>query len=204
MPRQGTFRINRLDIFLTYAQVGNAFTANELQHFIHTRTGADPVCSRIGTEAHADGNTHFHVYAKWSKKLDTADARYFDFRGFHPNIENPKKASDVWAYCGKDGNVLDFGIPPAIKRTYGDILAAATTEAEFMDECAKAFPRDYVLQHERLEYFSRKKYKREQLPYADPYNGNFNVPPILDTWVSDNLQSDNVGKLTLRLALLRI
>lgn len=188
------FRINRLDIFLTYAQVGDAFTAEDLQQFIRGKTGADPVCCRIGKEAHSDGNLHYHVYAKWSKKLDTKDERYFDFHGKHPNIENPKNAADVWAYCGKDGDVLDFGIPPAKKRSYGDVLAACTSEKTFMDEVAKSFPRDYVLNHEKLEYFARKKYQRENPVYADPYNGQFNVPSVLDQWVSDNLQTDNVGK----------
>lgn len=187
------FRFHAKTVFLTYAQVNGAFTHQQLFDHVKALRGEDPVCLRVGEESHADGGTHYHVFGKWSRKVDTIDPRYFDFNDIHPNIQSARNEGQVYTYCGKDGVVLDFGIPPKCKRGYGDIIKDATTEAEFFEQCAEVFPRDYVLNHEKLEYFARKKYKRENPPYVDPYNGLFNVPNVLDDWVANNLQADNIG-----------
>jgi len=187
------FRFNAKNVFLTYAQVGDAFSQQDLFEHLLALRDIQPICLRVGREHHADGGTHYHAYGKWSVKFNTVDPRFFDFHDIHPNIQSARNESQVWAYCGKDGDVVDFGIPPKCKRTYGDIIKEATTEAEFFEQCASTFPRDFVLNHERLEYFARKKFKRENPPYVDPYNGQFNIPDILDQWVANNLQADNIG-----------
>lgn len=188
------FRFAAKTVFLTYAQVNNAFTHQDLFNHLRSLRDVEPICLRVGRESHQDGGIHFHVFGKWSQKIDTIDPRYFDYRGIHPNVQSARKESDVYTYCGKDGDTLDFGIPPKIKRTWTDVINDSTTKEEFMKGALDLSSRDYVLNHERLEYFAAKHFKPEVKEYVDPYNGQFNIPDILDQWVSENLQSDNIGK----------
>jgi len=187
------FRFKAKTAFLTYAQVAERFSHQELFDHIKQLRDIDPLCLRVGKESHEDGGIHYHVYAKWGTAIDTINEKFFDFNGVHPNIQAARNEGHVYAYCGKDGETIDFGIPPKHKRTYGEIIKESTTEAEFFEKCAEAFPRDYVINHERLEYFAKKKFKQVQPEYKDPYDGIFNIPPVLEDWIANNITSVNAG-----------
>jgi len=114
----------------------------------------------IAKEAHADGSPHLHAYLKFASNFRSRDCRCFDVAGFHPNIERPRSIKAVIKYVQKDG---DFLVSPGIedllnKKSYGSILATATTAEEFFEAIAKNFPRDYVLQYDRIKSFALEKY----------------------------------------------
>lgn len=107
-----------------------------------------------------DGSPHLHAYLKFAGPFRSRCSRCFDVAGFHPNIERPRSVKAVIKYVQKDSNFL---VSPGIedllsKKTYASILATATTAEEFYEAVATSFPRDYVLQYDRLESFALRKY----------------------------------------------
>nr|AOV86271.1 putative rep protein [uncultured virus] len=69
-------------------------------------------------ERHHSGETHLHVYLRFTRKLDVSNCRYFDAShlsegdvgvvGYHPNVRNERGKGSVvrvWEYLCKDGGV---------------------------------------------------------------------------------------------------
>jgi len=75
------------------------------------------------------------------------------------------------------------------KPTWGDCLTA-TTRSEFFELIRERFPRDYVLQHQRIEYFADKHYGKEKQPkeYSSKYTNFENEPMELVGWRLANLK----------------
>lgn len=191
------FQLKAKKFFLTYSQVNvDACTHEGLRDFL-IGLKADVVRLRVGYERHADGGSHYHAYIEWDTPFRSVNERVFDYAGFHPNIVSPRKPVECWNYCGKEGVVLDVGDPPVVvtKRTWTDTLSESVDKADFFKRVKEDHPRDFVLSLERIEYFANYFFKAEVPPYVDPYNGAFTVPNVLDEWVANNLQADNVGKL---------
>lgn len=101
-----TFRINRQKVGLTYSCPVDAgdlpFTKEELLNFLQS-LGALAQYTVCG-EKHKSGKSHCHADIKFAEKIDTKDARFFDFRGVHPNVIKPGKG---WLkYICKDDNFV--------------------------------------------------------------------------------------------------
>lgn len=152
-----------------------------------------PVYVTVGEERHEDGGKHFHVFFKSNKRIRSTSERYFDWEGCHPNIQsayNPHKCKD---YCQKDGNYVEHGDAPEMKekkRGWEDLITAPTKE-EFFKQVAEVYPRDYVINLEKIEYYADKKYKAEMPPY-EPRFGEFVVPERVQEWIA---QMENVCAL---------
>jgi hypothetical protein len=65
-----------------------------------------------------------------------------------------------------------------------------------MSAIAELSPRDYVLQHEKLEYFAAKHFKKE-VPAYTPTFQEFNVPQEILSWLQDEFSSDKKRKKSL-------
>lgn len=101
-----TFRINRQKVGLTYSCPVDfpdlPFKKEELLDFLQS-LGALSQYTVCG-EKHKSGKSHCHADIKFAEKQDIRDARFFDFRGVHPNIIKPGKG---WlSYICKDDNFL--------------------------------------------------------------------------------------------------
>lgn len=104
----------------------------------------------ISKELHENGKRHWHVFAKWDKRLDINNSRAFDCMGVHPNILTGINANNWCNYCAKKGDFSDnFGFQPKQASQYSAAIDADTVE-EGMQIIAKAHPRDYVLQRDRI------------------------------------------------------
>lgn len=57
-------------------------------------------------------------------------------------------------------------------------------------------PKNYVLNHEKLEYFSAKHFKQEKIVYVSPYD-RFIIPNELQEWLTDHFLSDQRRKKSL-------
>lgn len=81
-PETGSFRLQARHVALTYAQCD--LSKEEVRETLMKRS---PTHMIIAQEHHKDGGLHLHVYLHREKKFDTKNKRYFDIKGFHPNIK---------------------------------------------------------------------------------------------------------------------
>lgn len=186
------FQFKSKSIFLTYPQC--TITKEALLYYLIEKL--QPLGARVGAELHEDGNPHLHAFVCTRDPFRTRDQACFDLYGFHPNLQAARKSSDVLDYCAKGGDYVDYGELPTAgtKRTYTDVASADSAEAAWSilrDE----FPRDYVLNHERLEYFINKKFQRTIEEYMPDPNQNFNTDlfPELDQWIQQRLEVSERG-----------
>lgn len=98
---EAKFKYHAKYIFLTYA---NAAGLNKLMIEAGLKHwGA--VMYVIGEEIHESGEPHFHVVAKWAKKIKTTNCRYWDIHSddhvYHPNVRvnSSKKMSGATWFC---------------------------------------------------------------------------------------------------------
>jgi len=100
------FRINCKNLFLTYPQC--TLTKEELMvnlKLIKHEWSYAIICD----EKHADGTPHLHAFLRFKKKVDIRKETYFDFSGFHPNIQAAKNSNASINYIKKDGSFIEFG-----------------------------------------------------------------------------------------------
>lgn len=184
------FRFNARHVFLTYPQcnLDTEVVRDELLRL------DNPKWIRVAREQHADGHFHIHAVMGFNAKKSIRSERHWDLQGFHPNIVSPNCVLGTLGYVAKDGNYIDHGpIPNGPKRGWEDAVACET-QNEFWDVVKEVSPKDYVINHERLEYYANKRYKAQIRPYVSRFPASDKeLPRELDTWVSESLQSDVSG-----------
>jgi len=65
-----------------------------------------------------------------------------------------------------------------------------------MSRCKELQPRDFVLNHEKLEYFGRKHFVEKKELYVSPHT-NFILPPLVQAWLDNEFNSDKARKRSL-------
>lgn len=65
-----------------------------------------------------------------------------------------------------------------------------------MAACKEHHARDYVLNHERLEYFGRKHFAEIKTPYV-PLFTDFVLPLAVKNWIDDEFNSEKLRKKSL-------
>jgi len=173
------FRFHAKNLFVTYPQA-DGLTKERLQHFYEELGCSSYTISR---ELHQTGDVHFHGLIQWATPFDTRDERRFDVDGRHPNIQRCRKVRDVWRYVTKDGDYISNRAEPDESNSNKfAALANADTVETFWSIAKEECPRNYVVDHERLEYFANKKFKAEKKIYEPSYT-NFNIPDEVSEWV---------------------
>lgn len=96
------------------------------------------VWARVAREQHADGNMHSHAIVRFGARVRTRnDMRIFDVAGHHPNIQVPRRISDVLQYCAKGGDYQDQGPVPESTNVYDQVVSAAKSrDRDAFDRCA--------------------------------------------------------------------
>lgn len=179
------WRFQANNIFLTYAQcnLDKEYLQGKLLDIF---TDHDIKYLRIGHELHEDNGNHLHAFAQLSKKLHTRNPRFFDVDGHHPNVQAARKPADCNTYCGKDGDFVDWGEfahqTKKNEETWQELIAAPTKQ-DFW-ELAKTLGRDYILQHEKLEYYVEKFYNKDSAPYV-ARDGIYRLTPELEDWLTN-------------------
>jgi len=182
-----SFAFDGVHIFLTYPQC--TLERERVRDFLRTLL---PECEYIvARELHDDGQPHIHAYAHFGRRRRFASASAFDVDGFHPNIQKPRSARDVIAYCRKEDSepLVSDGISSVSDKPtgWGDLLELSTNEREFLELARSRFPRDYVLSLERLLFFCRWRFGRDETTYSGRTRGEFREPDSLASWVAANL-----------------
>lgn len=192
-PTRRTFAFDGTDVFLTYPQC--PLERTQLRDFLRVLA---PECEYIiGRELHSDGNAHLHAYVHFGGRKRFTSSAVFNLDGYHPNIQRPRRAADVIAYCRKDDTTplvsdgLDM-VTMAGRDGWGAILSESRTRDEFLGLTRERFPKNYVLDYERLVFFCQEHFGRDAAPYSGRTRGEFREPVSLTEWVTENLREVNM------------
>lgn len=187
------FRCDARNFFLTYSN------STALPHGLlhqHLNDLDRPTTVYSCREAHQNGEFHHHAIVQFASKFNCRNERYFDIehegRVYHPSIEAVRRMSDANTYIGKDGVTLGDPIATIGDRRaniYADLLRDANDAREFMELAENRDPKNFVLNHCRLESFASKRWGKWE-DAAEPEYGNDtfgNVPQTLTDWVNNEL-----------------
>jgi hypothetical protein len=179
------FQFNSKSAFLTYPQC--TITKEAMLYYLMEQF--NPSFCRVGSELHEDGSPHLHVLMQADEPLRSKSSKFFDIHGFHPNIQSTRCFKRVLDYVGKTGNFIDFGELPSrgSKRSWADVVSGSSKE-EALAMVMTDFPRDYVLNLERVEYFLNKHYATAHEPYQHDQTLVFNTPQTLINWADQRLE----------------
>ena len=107
------------------------------------------------------------------------------------HLSTSKKVFYILYFNILDGNFVENGLEfkesGGKGQVYTEILEGSQSAAEFMSNMERLQPRDFVLQHERLEYFCSKKFKKQYEYRPTRTLDDFVVPTALQDWVSGSL-----------------
>lgn len=173
-----SYRLNTRTVYLTYAQC-----PLEMPTLLEKlRTIKDYVHYAVCREQHEDGNYHLHCMLQFTTPVNTRNSRYFDIEGYHPNVQSARRPKDVLAYIRKDGEYLDNW---PTRRSYGDIITEAKDFDNFMELVKTNQPKDFILHHDKLEYYADKYFKRPPSPYQNiPNSDPWQLPDDIANWLS--------------------
>jgi len=191
------FRFNAKNAFLTYPRCSE--TPRALGEFLEGIRVASYI--KVVRETHRDGTYHLHALIQWPDKINVRNERTFDFRSNHPNIQAARDVGSVEEYINK---AIPANAPDDAVWTIGTIslsrksdkwlkVAHATTEEECIEAALEASPRDFVLQHEKIIEYARKK-QRQLSVYEHDTSITFNVPMDLITYMTNEF-TNPVGLL---------
>jgi len=182
------FRLNAKNVFLTYPRcpvapktLGEHLSSLRATSFI-----------QVSRERHEDGSYHLHALLQWVDKYNCRSERFFDFEQYHPNIQAVRNVGNVYEYINKalpDNPTEDdkwssgeVSINPKLDKWLR--VANATTESECLDAALDASPRDFVLNHDKIVEYARKK-QRQIEPYRHDETIQFRLPHDLVAYITN-------------------
>jgi len=182
------FRLNCRNVFLTYPQCGHLPEALGR----HIATIFPTRYIHFVRERHQDGSFHLHGLIQWVDKHNVRNERIFDYQGSHPNIQPARDVAAVKDYIDKH---FEDTTPPNFRYIEGEFeptrkeskwleVATATTELECIEKALQASPRDYVLHHERILDFAKRK-QRQRVPYSHDDRITFRLPEPLIQYMTN-------------------
>lgn len=163
MPSE-TFRFNAQKVFLTFSQTKKK---QDEKWFLNTlKKKAEIQEYLIAQERHENGGYHVHAYLKFSTKLDTKNARFFDVKyygkDYHPNIIKPKKLEHLYRYLKKDKKYITN--IEETRPVWLQLLADSTSEKEFLIELMWKINRiDNYAGYKTLRDLAQMKFRPNEL-----------------------------------------
>ena len=187
-------------LFLTYSQA-NTIDVSDIQAHLDC-LGADQHI--VGHELHGDGGNHYHCLVHFGEVQRWRQARVFDVKGIHPNVEFGKSRGSVArirAYVTKDGNWFATGEASeefwdalasenAAKRTRNDIwgeILNAPTRDEFMALVRQHAPYDYATKYDALLSYATSHYNKTPYVAPDVTWAPSETMDALNDWVDNQL-----------------
>lgn len=155
------FRCQGTAFLLTYPKctLSKEEVLQDLQNLLQVKTYT------IASELHADGSPHIHAVLQLGARLNTTNPRYFDVRGFHPNIKKLSFGRDIQKateYAKKDGSFISTFEEPVSKRLAlaQDIL----TEGRITPSLIKKNPLILFLNHSQISSWLNVCFPANHLP----------------------------------------
>lgn len=194
------FRLSAKYVYLTYSQC--PIPKEEMLEFLKTRGELEMWL--IGQERHQDGNFHLHALIKFKNKKNLTGCRFFDYKGYHPQFESalrkkgpddkrkpPEHLQAIEDYITKeDPAPLRNGFMSICvdeSKSYGDIIAEATSADELIKGILEEKPRDFMMNLEKIQYAAKHLFPEVINNYRSPYLPEQfpRVPQIMLDWVRD-------------------
>lgn len=177
------FRLQSKAIGLTYAQCG---TAKEvLLPWLKAKVelwAPQYVC--VSHEKHQDGGDHLHAVIILGKKPNIRSSNFFDFDGFHPNIQAVRDIKHWTDYVQKDGDYVDDGKRPEFKRARDEIVAEALkadTREEFLSTLREKAPSLFLCSYIGISKYAADRYGTSATRYVSPHSDWIRCKAI-DDW----------------------
>lgn len=138
-PLPRAFRINAKNFSITWPKCPEPNSVELSLHLQELLKSWKPQFIRVAKEFHKDGTEHYHAAICLSKPLCTRDARFFDWRGHHANIQPTRHVQSWIKYIGKDGCFTDWGSIPEPSAFQSNAHFRAGVEPSeiirFVEEC---------------------------------------------------------------------
>lgn len=116
--------------FLTYPQCTES--KESLLEFLQ---GKAPVRSFvIAHELHKDQGSHLHACVEF-KEIQRRSVDWLDFKGKHPNKQDPRKWAACQQYTKKDGDYIESEQRQELEGSLEEIVALASSESCWMQYC---------------------------------------------------------------------
>lgn len=93
-----------------------------------------PVYVIVCEEKHEDGSPHLHAFIQFGRRKNVKDCKYFDFGGYHFNVQATKNVQDWIDYVKKEGQWIEDGILPSPKKKVEHDLQSVPT-GELFNYC---------------------------------------------------------------------
>lgn len=195
MPRiVNAFRFNAKHAFLTYAQC--PLTKEVALELVKGKLGDNLKSYIIAEELHADGSPHLHMLLSGDNKWDTLLCTFFDIGldpVYHPNIVSPANLKKCKEYVKKGRNFIESDPEKELESVWSKIVEDSATAEEFMKNVRMHDPKNYVLNYERLEYYTNKHYIPPVVPYVADPNEEFLLPADLSNWLATEFVSSYIS-----------
>lgn len=165
------FRFNATHFFLTYSQ--SKIQPDELWKFLQEK-GA--VSATIAKEKHKDGNPHIHCLGKFDRKRNIRDITFFDFQGYHPNIQAPRNKKATYDYIIKDGDYTKYGDQSIDQQSkWSDYISSSTSPKDFIDTVIQFEPRTAVCQFSQVRAFAEYYFRTPAEIYEPAFHDFINI-----------------------------
>lgn len=184
------FRANSHCFFLTYAQCFE----DPRSIATHLEALHPTVYCLVARELHADGNPHIHAMVVFTEKKNIRNAAFFDYGNYHPNIVSPRDRKATVTYIKKGDpsgdDLYESGeLPVTVDKDAAWRAAVdATSAIEVHRIISKSHPKEYLIHHDKIEYFANKKAR-----CLEDYNPNvddvFVLPPAIEAYLQGDFIS---------------
>jgi len=115
--------------FLTYAQC--AESKESLLEFLQKKATVRAYV--IASENHKEEGKHLHACVEFNE-VQRRSVDWLDFKGKHPNKQDPRKWAACQQYCKKDGDYIEND-KNELQGSLEEIVALASSETEWMQYC---------------------------------------------------------------------
>lgn len=190
MTDSSTFRLQSKHLFLTYPQC-NLDKQDVLDQLRTKLLRYNPIYILVGREKHESGDPHLHSYVHLGLRPDIRSSTFLDLTStevvFHGNYQAARRPVSTIAYCEKEGDTIEYGSRDGDSRPcgWGSLITSATTADEFQQLVLQHYPRDAVLNSDRIRAFANEHYGRRQHTDYQPEFTSFTIPTPLQQWLDE-------------------